>query len=213
MVSSMMPFHLICQDDQNEMWHDFLGHVMPSTLVLASHDVNGSKKGTFAFLTSRQLKWDATWLFGHLVTGIYVSIINGTTALLKVRQLKLGATWLFHLRCHLHKHWNHKIPLPLVLVSLHLCQHHVMWTASPVAPMHSLCQVIEMRCNIMFWSFDGIGTGISVTWSLQHHQWHQCIPQVKTNEMSCNITFWSSDCIGVSVLGSKQHGQWYHYIS
>ena len=40
-ASSVM--HLLAQDDQNEVQHNFFGHATPLALVVASHDVNGIK--------------------------------------------------------------------------------------------------------------------------------------------------------------------------
>ena len=41
---------------------------------------------------------------------------------------------------------------------------------------HCILEVktFEMKCNMISWSFDATGTGISVKWYQQHHQWHQC---------------------------------------
>ena len=52
-ASSMAPLHSLGQDDQNEVQHDFLCHVMPWVPVSASHDADGSINGTTAFPTSR----------------------------------------------------------------------------------------------------------------------------------------------------------------
>ena len=48
-ASSMAPLHSLDQDDQNEVQHDLFGHVMPSTLALASHDDDGVINGIIAF--------------------------------------------------------------------------------------------------------------------------------------------------------------------
>ena len=49
---SMAKLHLLAEDYQNEVQHDFFDHVMPLALVLALHTANG----TTVSLTSRQLK-------------------------------------------------------------------------------------------------------------------------------------------------------------
>ena len=41
----------------------FSGHIMPLTLILASHDASSIVKGTTTFLTSQQSKWGATQFF------------------------------------------------------------------------------------------------------------------------------------------------------
>ena len=51
---SMAPLHSIYQEDQNEVQHDFLGHVIP--LASAAHDADGVVSSTTAFPRSRQLK-------------------------------------------------------------------------------------------------------------------------------------------------------------
>ena len=50
MAPSMVPLHFLGQDDQNEVQHDIIGHLMP--LVLASHDADGIINGTIALLKS-----------------------------------------------------------------------------------------------------------------------------------------------------------------
>ena len=54
MVLSMVPLHLLGQDDRNEVQHDLSGNVMPLALMFASHDAISIVKGTTTFLTSRQ---------------------------------------------------------------------------------------------------------------------------------------------------------------
>ena len=51
--SSMAPLYLLGQDKQNEVQHDFSGHVMLLVLTLASSDVVGIVNGTIAFVISR----------------------------------------------------------------------------------------------------------------------------------------------------------------
>ena len=45
--------HFLDQDDQNQVEHDFLGHVMPVTLASESPDAKSIINGTTAFLRSR----------------------------------------------------------------------------------------------------------------------------------------------------------------
>ena len=154
-VSSMAPFHLIGQDGQKEMqcdvlvmschWHQHQHHVMPMAssmepLCLHSQDnqnemqhwhccwhlgANGIASGTIAFLTSRQVKWDVTWIFAHLMALALASvshhansIINVTTVILRSGQLKWGATWLFFVMwCNWHQHWHYRMLVALILVS------------------------------------------------------------------------------------------------
>ena len=87
---------------------------------------------TIPFLKSQQSKWDASWLFGHLMP----------MSLPLLSQLKWGATWPFWScdgisisNCIIWCHWHWCQMMPL-----YWCQHHVMWTTSSIAPLHSLHQ-------------------------------------------------------------------------
>ena len=42
MVSSIATLYSFGQDDQNEVQHDFVGHVMPLVLVSALYDIIGT---------------------------------------------------------------------------------------------------------------------------------------------------------------------------
>ena len=53
MASSIVPLHFLNQENQNEVQHDFSGHVMHSVLTLASCDAVGIVNGKTAFLCSR----------------------------------------------------------------------------------------------------------------------------------------------------------------
>ena len=46
----MAQFHLLGQDDQNEMQHDFCGHVMQLAPAPASCDASGTINGTTKFV-------------------------------------------------------------------------------------------------------------------------------------------------------------------
>ena len=48
--------HSLGQDDQNDLQHDFFGHVTLLTLAWALHDADSIANGTTAFLKLRQLK-------------------------------------------------------------------------------------------------------------------------------------------------------------
>ena len=56
MASTMTSLHSLGQDDQNEVQHDCLGHVIPLGPVYVSHDVSGSINIITAFVTLRWLK-------------------------------------------------------------------------------------------------------------------------------------------------------------
>ena len=53
MASSMKPLHFPGQDNQNEVQHDFFGHVMPLVLESAVCDADNIISHTIALLMSR----------------------------------------------------------------------------------------------------------------------------------------------------------------
>ena len=62
----------------------------------------GIKNGTTAFHRSRQLKWGATWLFGHLVPLAMVSVLhhvnsitNGTIPFFRLTKIKMQCNMTF----------------------------------------------------------------------------------------------------------------------
>ena len=54
--------HSLCQADQNEVLHEFLGHVTPLAPAMASHDVDSIVNGTITFLMSQQNKMQHDFL-------------------------------------------------------------------------------------------------------------------------------------------------------
>ena len=56
----MAPLCLLGQDEWNKMKYDFVGHLMP---LLASHDTDHIINSNMAFVSSRGLKYHATWPF------------------------------------------------------------------------------------------------------------------------------------------------------
>ena len=60
MASSVTALHSLGQDDQNEVPHDFFGHVIPMVLALALRDINGVINATTEFLRSIKSYWDTT---------------------------------------------------------------------------------------------------------------------------------------------------------
>ena len=47
-LSEMVPFNLLSQDDQKEMLHDFLGHIMPLAPASTSCDTTDTMIATTA---------------------------------------------------------------------------------------------------------------------------------------------------------------------
>ena len=89
-----------------------------------------------------------------------------STAVLRPRQLKWGTIWLFFIMwCYWHQHWHCMMALALVLVSYNvtaLVKYHVMWTAPPMVPLHSLGQVDQNNVQHDF----------LVMWHHWHQPWH-----------------------------------------
>ena len=61
-VSSMAPFHLLGQDEQNEMQHDLFGHVLPLEQASASCNVTDIISGTTAFDSPDNMMYNMTFL-------------------------------------------------------------------------------------------------------------------------------------------------------
>ena len=171
-ASSMAPLHFFSQDKQNEM--------ATLVMVLTSHDASGIKMASLHSLPREY--WNVVqhdclvilyhwhWPQCHIMptTSSMVPLYS-----LDYQQLKWGVSWhSFLMWCHWHQH-----------------QHYVIPIASSMAPLPFFSQDNQMRCNMMFWSFDAIGTGISVKSYQQHFQWYHCIPWNKAIEIRCNMTF------------------------
>ena len=108
----MAPLLSLSSGDQNEVQHDFLGHVIPLASALASHDADCIVNATITFLMSRQSKWGATWLFGYMMPLVPVSVsreVNGIIAFLRSKWWKMRYSITFVMWCHWHQH--HMIPM------------------------------------------------------------------------------------------------------
>ena len=173
----MAPLHIFDQDNQNQVHHNYVGHMKPLAPDLALCNADSAINWKTAFLRSRQLKWGTKQLCGNLMpfTLAWVSyaansIINDTTAFLSLRQLavQLRIMW-----CYWCWHQCHKKPM-----------------LSSMAPLHSLDQW-QWKWGVirLFWPSDTTGAGIGISWYQYHYQWHHCIPSVKMIKMRCNMTF------------------------
>ena len=127
-VSSMASFHSLGQDNQNVVQHHFLVSLIPLVHVSVWHEADCFVNTTITFLRSRQLKWAATWFYGHVTPLVPAlascgedGIFNDTTAFLRSRWTKWGTTWLMVMWYHWH-------------------QCHVMPVASSITPLHFLSQ-------------------------------------------------------------------------
>ena len=89
------------------------------------------------------------------------------------------------------------------------CWQHCQWHHCI-----SLVKTIKMRCNMTFWLFDAIGTGISVPSCHQHHQLYYCIPQLNTTEISATWLFWSCNAIvgSISVMCCNRNEVQHHFL-
>ena len=142
-----------------ETQHDVFGHVKPLAPGLASKGTDNIITGTITFLVSRWSKWGATWLFGHVMPLAPVlhnapSIINGITEFLRSGWFKWHATW----------HFDHVITTG---TSIHItqCWWHCQWHCGI-----SYLKEIKIKCNMIFWSCDTIGTSTGITWCKWCHQ-------------------------------------------
>ena len=122
MLLPMAPLHLSGNNAQNEVKHDFV-HVMPLALVLAPHGAND----IILFLSSRQLKWHATWSCYAIGTGVIVTWCwwhhqwHHSTAY--VKWLKWGAAWHLVMCCHWHWYKQHVMIMALSMAQFNLlCQ-------------------------------------------------------------------------------------------
>ena len=140
----------------------------PWSLVLVLHDANGIKIAPLHSLTPRQLKWGATWQFGHLmplarasVSCNANSIIKGTTPFLRLDNWNEVQHHLVIVQYHLHQHWHYMVPLALVLVSC------------------DATELVSVLCNV-----DSIVNG---TVPFPRVRWSNCDP---------TYLFWSCDATG-----------------
>ena len=60
MAPSVVPLHLLVQDDQNEMQYDFFSHLTLLALALVSCDANAIVNNTIVLISSIKLKQCAT---------------------------------------------------------------------------------------------------------------------------------------------------------
>ena len=83
----MATMHLFSHNNQNDVQHNILGHVMPLILVPVSHDANSFINDTF-YLLGQANKYKMQWEFlGHVMPLASASYdttdpINGTTVFL-----------------------------------------------------------------------------------------------------------------------------------
>ena len=59
-ITISVPLHSLFPDDQNDVKHDYLGHVTPLGPALVSCDIHSVINGTIALLTSGQSKLGVT---------------------------------------------------------------------------------------------------------------------------------------------------------
>ena len=134
-------------------------------MVLASHDANGTKHSNIVSLSSRQLKWGATWIFGYFMP------------------LPLGISVT---SCQQHHQWYHSFPkFKMIEMRCYTIFCWVILLAITVAS-HDATGIgfAFMRCHCISvniqWSEHPCQWG--ATWLCgnlyhqYHHQWYHCIP-------------------------------------
>ena len=74
MASSIPPKSFLVQDDQNKIQHYFFSHLILLALASGSYGANDIVNRTILFIRSRQLKQYETYLFGHVMPLMLVSV-------------------------------------------------------------------------------------------------------------------------------------------
>ena len=147
---SVAPLHLLVQDDQNEMQHNFFNHLTLLALVSASCDT------TCILIAPLHLLGQDVWsnvqhkFVGYVMLLKLESVSHDT---MRYTMMFLVVMW-----CHWHQH-----------------QHHVMPVASSVTPLHLFGQDNQNEVLHNFCSYSAIDTGFSLTWCQQCHHWHPSI--------------------------------------
>ena len=157
--------YILGQDDRSEVQHDFLGCMIPLTLVSASCDANSIVNGTIPLLTSRYQNEVQHDFLGHmtLVAPALAShdadgIVNSAITFFVSRCSEWGATWLFQL--------SHAIDTDVGITWC--CQY------SHCHQYISLANMIKWDLSWLLWSHNTIVTGIGITW--YHWCWYHMIP-------------------------------------
>ena len=139
----------------------FFHHVMPLTPESVSYNANSIINGTTEFVMSTWSQWRATSLFDHVMPLVWDlpsyntnSIINGTTAFDRSRQSKLQHNFQ---SCYCwHRH-----------------QCPIMPMTSTIVPFISFGWDDQTRCDMTFWLYYTIDTGIK--WCQWNCKCHHCI--------------------------------------
>ena len=178
--------------------------------VSVSHDAYRIINIPIAFFRSRQLKWAATWFFGHVMllrisTDITTSlafvlvschaiawvsasfdqnsIINGTIAFLLSR-------------------WSNKGQNDLLVRPHYWPWHHVILTVLSMAPFNSLNQ--DNQNEFQHYLFGHVMPLLLVSVSCYANGIINGTTALLKLQMKCNMTFWSCDAISITYY------QWHH---
>ena len=126
-ASSIVPPHLLFQDDQNEMQPEFFSYLTLLILASASCNANGFANSTTAFI-SWMVETMCNITFGYVMPFMLVSVSHDSNSVINdsipFLKWKWDATWLFSVM------WWHR----------HQHQYHVMPVASSVPPLHLFSQ-------------------------------------------------------------------------
>ena len=151
MALSVAPLNSLGHDDQNEVQHDHLGHVMPLTPTLASSNADGVINDIIAFIRS---KWGIPWHFWSCyATGIGIS-----------------TTWY-----QWHHQWHHYTPyIKTIEIRCNMTFFLCVTSLALVSASYDVDGVIngtiaflkskQLKWGTTFWSCDTFGTDTGSMW-------------------------------------------------
>ena len=170
---SMVPLHLLGQDDWNEVQHDFSSTMLCHCHWCWHHMMLSEVKGTTTFITSRQLKWGATWLFRscdtiviatgitwchwcwcHMMSLALVSVLHDAYSIINGTITPLGQDDISEVQ---HELLSHMMQLALASAS---CAANSIVNGTSSLPKSRWS---KWSATWLFWSCDTIGTNISIT--------------------------------------------------
>ena len=134
MALSMAPFHLLDQDDWNEVQYDLFSYARP---VMASHNTNDIVNNTTAYVKIIETRLNMTFQsFKTTATCISIRWCQWCCQwyycihLIQMTKTRSNNTFLVKW-CHWHHHW-----------------YHMISKASSKATLYSKVKTIEMMCNM-----------------------------------------------------------------
>ena len=140
MALSIAQLHLLAQDDQNKVQHDYFGDDMSSAPVLTSYHANGIVNGTTVFIRSRQSKWGATWCLGHVMPLVLGLTSYDSTCIINSTIVPWGQGNQNKVQHYFLAYDSIDISIGITYCHIHSCQHEMMHTALLMASLNYLGQ-------------------------------------------------------------------------